>query len=304
MLLLFALACEPDPLPALNLPPADLSVRVEDKAVDSGEPVVVVVDLQLATGWTLEPPRLGAQGLTLTEVDRAGPTALEGRSRTTLTLHATGADGSYILAAPGPVTASGPNGETRELSVLPVFVDIGVKGPTGGALADFESAPPPAPPPWPWIAAGLGAIGLLTAGAFWWRRRARAPLPLPLPDPAHLVARKAWASARAASLDDHSQALRLSLVLRSYLDPTLRWPATTATTRELLAHIAATEALPEAEQAAASRILEATDRVKFAREGGGEAFFAALDDDFEAILRATEPRPEAPSAPVSPPPQG
>ena len=304
MLLLLALACEPDPLPALSLPPADLSVRVEDKAVDSGEPVVVVVELQLAAGWTVEPPRLGAQGLTLTEVERAGPTALDGRSRTTLTLHATGPDGSYILAAPGPVTASGPNGESRELNLPPVFVDIGVKGPTGGALADFESAPPPAPPPWPWIAAGVGALGLLTAGAFWWRRRARAPLPLPPPDPAPLVARQAWASARAASLDDHSQALRLSLVLRSYLDQALGWPATTATSRELLAHIAATEALPEAEQAAASRILDATDRVKFAREGGGEAFFAALDEDFEAILRATEPRPQAPGAPVSPPPQG
>jgi hypothetical protein len=31
------------------------------------------------------------------------------------------------------------------------------------------------------------------------------------------------------------------------------------------------------------------DRFKFVREGGGEAFFVALDSDFQAVVDATRP---------------
>jgi hypothetical protein len=45
----------------------------------------------------------------------------------------------------------------------------------------------------------------------------------------------------------------------------------------------------------ARHILDATDRLKFAREGGGTGFFEALDDDFTAVLDATRPRVEEPA---------
>jgi hypothetical protein len=88
-------------------------------------------------------------------------------------------------------------------------------------------------------------------------------------------------------------------VLRAYLEARFRWPASAATTVEI--EVACREArwmgLTQLDQA--RRILEATDRLKFARQGGGSAFFEELDADFGAVIQATIPLPPLPGQGVA-----
>jgi len=292
--LLLLAACGTPALPALAPAPADLTLEVTEKQVDAEEPVVVVVETWSGEGWTVPPPQPAAEGLNAILVAQDGPTRVGERERRTWSWELTGPVGSYIVAV-GEVEATGPGDQTRALAPPPVFVDIGVPGPVASGLADFEAAPPPEPPPYRTIAAVAGGTVVLAgllAGA-WWYRRSR-PTPEAPPDPPDVQARRAWAEARAADLDDHALALALSRILRVYVEQTQGFPATARTTREILQHLDDAARLGPADRARAAAVLDATDRLKFAREGGGAAFFTRLGDDFEAIVIALRPRLAAP----------
>ncbi|RME26280.1 MAG: hypothetical protein D6798_07025, partial [Deltaproteobacteria bacterium] len=116
-----------------------------------------------------------------------------------------------------------------------------------------------------------------------------------------------------AGLDDHAQALALSKVLREYLEAITGWPATMRTGPEIMAWLEREGIVGPTARVHAGHILSATDRLKFAREGGGEEFFRQLDDDFDHVLEATRPAspdPDLPppadpdSAPAAPGPAG
>lgn len=188
-----------------------------------------------------------------------------------------GEAGSYVLdvavpGAPEPVS---------------LYIDIGVDGPTAGALED-ALPPSPAPAPrWPWLLAALAGLVVVGVGA--WRAfvRLRPPEPPPEPDVPDVVARKAWAALRARTdLDAEALAGGLSDVYRRYLDATHAWPATARTRREILDNLAGE--LPVAQLERARRLLGATDLVKFSEHGARGALLEALDDDFAALV---VPRP-------------
>jgi hypothetical protein len=286
-LLTLLTACGDRALPPLAPPPVDLLAVVEDKQVGSGEPVKVALQTWQSEGWSISAPPATAEGLTARAEGSDPPTRVGERDLRVDHTRFEGPDGSYVIAFP-PVTATGPGGQTREITLPPVFVDIGVTGPQGGDMADFEAAPPPAPPPWGLIAAGCGAALLVTVGiAYAWWVRSRRPAPVAVPDPPALIAARAWAHARATGLDDHSLAVALSRIFREYLSAASGWPATTRTTREILAYLEANSLLDLTHRLRAGQILDATDRLKFAREGGGARFFEEMDEDFAAILEAT-----------------
>lgn len=288
-LLLLLLACGPATLPALAPAPADLTAEVADKQVSSGGTVEVVVQTWSAPGWSVPRPQPVGEGLSATLVAQEGPTLEGERERWTSTWALTGPDGSYVVGLPD-VVATGPEDQTRELAPPPVFIDIGVEGPVATGLVGFEDAPPPEPPPYRLIAAAVGGGVLLLGGlgALWWYRRSR-PEPVVPPDPPDVQARTAWAAARASDLDDHGLALELSRILRVYIEQTQGWPATARTTREIVSHLEQQRRLGTADRLRAAAVLDATDRLKFAREGGGEAFFDRLGADFEAVVAALRP---------------
>jgi hypothetical protein len=97
-----------------------------------------------------------------------------------------------------------------------------------------------------------------------------------------------------AELDDHARALGLSRVLRAYLEARFTWPAGAATTREIGVASERHHWMAATHRERAGRILTSTDRLKFARQGGGATFFAELDADFEAVVSATIPLPPLP----------
>ncbi|MEC7947267.1 MAG: hypothetical protein VX265_06835, partial [Myxococcota bacterium] len=159
------------------------------------------------------------------------------------------------------------------------------------------AAPPPEGPPYRAIAAATAGTAALLGilGAVWWRRRQR-PGPVIPPDPPDVQARRSWAAARSAGLDDHGLALALSRILRVYIEQTQGWPATARTTREIIHHLEAQTTMGTADRLRAAAVLDATDRLKFAREGGGAAFFDRLGDDFESVLSALHSAPATPGA--------
>jgi predicted nucleic acid-binding protein len=297
MTLLLALAgCGSNALPPLAPPPVDRALVVTEKRVAEGTPVVVEVRTWAEPGWTVPPVAPTAEGLTATRTATDGPTREGERDRLVETWELTGAPGSYVVSV-GEVEAADAAGSTRALAPPPVFVDVGVDGPLAQGISDFEAPPPPPPPrygAYAAIAGGTLLVAGLGVGLAWWRRR--RPEPVVQAEPPHQRALRRWEEARAGDLDDHSLALALSAILREYIEDTQAWPATARTTREILQYVASTGVLGVADRLRARRVLDATDRLKFAREGGGAAFFDELDADFRAVVSALRPSLGGPGA--------
>lgn len=296
--LLVVMACGPsDVLDALAPPQAEVRVETEAAKVGSGEPIVIEVAAWSAEGWTVQAGIPVADGLTVEMIEQRAPAVVDDRTVQVTRYALTGPDGSYVVGTTEG-HAAGPSDQSRSFEASPIFVDIGVDGPVGGAMDGFAEAPPPAPPPYRWIAAAVAAALTLLAVVWWAVRRIRSRALAPAPAvPPHIVAQGAWADARSTITDDHALALRLSMVLREYLEAITPIAATAATTMEIADRLRRDgfdgRPLSSDERVPVERILDSTDRLKFAREGGGEAFFDALDRDFETVINASRPRAEA-----------
>ncbi len=256
-------ACRTTPPPVAPAAP----VWVEARKVDDGKAVHVH-----APAGTVMPP---VDGLTITQSSIGD----DG----TAVWDVTGKKGSYILNVPGP-----------DQKPVPVYVDIGVDGPTGGAMADLASPAPKSPPVWPYVLASvLGLATVVAAAIAAWKKWRPIP-PAPPPEPADVTALREWNRLRARDdLAPAELALELSAVYRRYLDATRVWPATSRTTREILDHLSAELTVSELD--CARRLLSAMDLVKFADREAQASMFEQLDADFRRLVtpaRAYDPGAE------------
>jgi len=294
---LLLLACfNADVLPALAPPQAEVSVLLESAEVASGKSAVVQVRTLGADGWSFEPVIPYAEGLEVELLSEEGPSTVDERTVYTRRYALTGADGSYVIATTEG-RATGPGEQTRDFEVTPLFVDIGVEGPTGGPMDGFAARPVVKSPSMDRYIWGLVAVTLALALAWWLhRRRQRQVVEVP-PVPPHILAQGAWADARSTIEGDHPLAVRLSMILREYIEARAGIPASKATSAEIWDALAHTgidgRPMTESLRGHIAQILDATDRLKFARQGGGEDFFAALDQHFQTIINQTRPLPEA-----------
>lgn len=288
---LFALltACGRPSLPPLEAGPVAVSVHLAEKRVASGDPVLVTVRVATAAGWSVADPVLAVEGLTAAEQDPPASTLDGTRTVVTKVVALTGADGSYILDVP-PLQATGPTEETQSLDPPALFFDVGVDGPSSN-LTGFETTPEdPGVQLGPWRLFALFLVaGALGMAVLLWRRRSPPPEASLTPE---AEARQRWArakaKAKAGDLDDAGLALALSTLFRTWLEATLAFPATARTSREILEYLEHNGLLLGDDRTRSERLLTATDRLKFAREGGGDDFFADLDSDLDAILVARE----------------
>lgn len=275
---------------------------VEEARVGAGQPVLLDIQTLVEPGWTVDVSAPVAEGLTVTPgrtVVGGGMAGSDDPATETRRFRLEGPKGSYQVLVP-PVKRTSPEGVEESVELGPFFVDIGVVGPSGGPLAELAEAAPAEPFMEWWeilalalgVLAGLGAVVLLRR----WLRPKAEELPPPL-SPAEQAARD-WAAVRGQGLPDHPLAVGLSHVFRAYLEQSSGWPATRRTGPEILAWVEETGRLGPADRARAARILQATDRLKFAREGGGAEFFDSLDLDFQGILEAD--RLSAPELPGTP----
>ena len=257
MMFLLLLACGSSGAPAIA-PGAE--VWVESRTVAEGEAAV------LHAPASAEIPEVEGLEFSARTVTDAGEGTWEVR----------GEPGSYIIPVVG--TAGTP---------ITVYLDVGVKGPSGGPMEDLVGLPDPQPPVWPWVVAGIAGAGALVAvGVLLWRRfrPVSPPPPPPPPEPADQVARREWAALRARTdLPPPELALALSAVFRRYLEAAHRWPATQRTTREILDNLAG--AYTASELDSSRRLLMAMDLVKFAERNQEADVFDSLDRDFSAVVR-------------------
>jgi hypothetical protein len=287
-----------DVLPELSPPLAEMSVIVDAAAVPSGEGVVVEVQALAAEGWSVEAGQPFSEGLTVELLSEVGPVAVGERSVLTRRYALKGPDGSYVVGTTEG-HAVGPADEKRSFEAAPVFVDIGVEGPNGGPMDGFADTPPP-PPDNTWAVIMIVAGVLTLVGLLWWwrRRRTQRNILAAPPVPPHILAQGAWAEARSTITEDHPLAVRLSMVLREYLEARSGFPASKATSVEIGSAMEqlGIDGRPVGAELwhGIAQILDATDRLKFARQGGGTEFFAAMDTHFQAIINQTRPVPIEP----------
>ncbi len=282
-----------DVLPALAPPQADVEVVLVEAKVPSGDPAMVTVRTTAAEGWSFETIVPYAENLEVSLVAETGPATVNDRQVVTRQYAMSGPDGSYVIATTEG-EATGPGGQSRTFESVPLFVDIGVEGPTGGPMDGFATTPPPEPTPWRAIVLSALAAAVVLGLLLWWRRRrGQRESVAPPPVPPHIVAQGAWADARATIKDEHAQAVRLSMVLREYLEARTGIPASKATTTEIWDALSRTgvdgRPINDALKGHIAQILDATDRLKFARVGGGASFFQELDAHFGVIMQVTRP---------------
>lgn len=150
-------------------------------------------------------------------------------------------------------------------SVLPENADV---------MAPQDIVPPvaliaPRVPLWIWIAAMV--IGLaLAGGLFWWlRHRAKRLAPPPPPRPAHELALEALQRLQGDNLMDHQAIepfyVRLSSILRQYIEWRFQLRAPEQTTEEFLADALASGGLIATHRDLLSSFLHQCDLVKFAQ---------------------------------------
>ena len=168
------------------------------------------------------------------------------------------------------VDFAGPAGESQSLSTAPLYLDVGVKGPSSD-IDDLAAVPQERDSMWLYELLGLAvgvAVGFGVMG--WLLRRPKPVVEEPPPDPAE-VALAAWARAWAdTGLDEHGLARELSAIFRHYLEEALEVQAESRTSFEvqdlLREHPRFTASLHQR----SGRLLSATDLVKFARQGDRE----------------------------------
>ena len=144
--------------------------------------------------------------------------------------------------------------------------------------------PPPAPVPWRPVLAAAAAAALLAAAGLWaWRLRRRGGAARRVPmAPAHALALAALGRLDAERLDTPEKIdafyVRVSRILRRYLDWRFGLRAAQRTTEEVLREASAREAVA-GHRGALGAFLASCDRVKFARHRpeSGEAS-TALDN--------------------------
>jgi hypothetical protein len=292
MIAALLLACAPPALmDPMSPPEVDVRAALETKATGPGEPAVLTVTLTTSEGWIGDPPDFEVEGLSFNlEGDSAAEQ--EGREVRTLRYAISGEPGSYVIPA-ATVAFDGPGDLSREVSTSTLFLDLAVEGPSS-ELADLQLAPPPPPSPWPYVAGGAAAAFLIAGVGAFFVRRGRRPAPPPPPLPPHEAFWRDWIAARDnPSLTDEARATALSALFREYLEAVAGVEATAFTTSEVMAALERRGKFL-AVAGDCKQVLSATDRVKYAREGGGEDFFKDLEVSVERVIEQTRPRQEAP----------
>ena len=150
-------------------------------------------------------------------------------------------------------------------SVLPQDADV--KAPRD--IAPVVELVPPVLPPWPWIVAALLGLAGIAGLFWWWRRRARRPAPPPPPRPAHELALEALQGLQRDNFIEQQAIepfyVRLSFILRQYIEWRFGLRAPEQTTEEFLAAALASGGLVAAHRQLLSSFLQQCDLVKFAR---------------------------------------
>jgi len=266
----------------MSSPQVEARVSLESKIVPPDVPAAFTTTLITADGWSGALPAPAVEGLTFELADEV---SRRDSDRSVLIRHyaVSGEPGSYVIPSLS-VSFSGPGDQQRELETATLFLDLGVEGPTSD-LSELVMAPVPEPARWPY-AAGALAAGMLLGGLIVLGLRGRGRRAAAIVLPPHEQLMREWALVRDDDgLDDEARATALSALFRVYLEASTGVEATSLTTAEVTAAFRERGAFAAIE-ADSLLILMATDRVKYAGEGGGDEVFAELDGAVGRVVKA------------------
>jgi hypothetical protein len=264
---------------------------VEPKAVTIGTPFRYTMRITADEGVELMVPQLAGQIADFQIIDFGSPPPRQEKGRvvlepwyTLLTYKA----GDAIV--PGPTVQYRLPGADLESVAAPdalVMVQSLLDRPGATPPADVRDIKPPRAVPHDyrpllWIAAGV--LGVVALGAVFYRfLNARRRAPVVAPRPAHELALEALAKLHAARLLDagrHDEFyVRLSDIVRSYLEVRFHLRAPEMTTEEFLQAAQRDPQLTPPQRSLLGNFLSEADLVKFAR-------YVPASDDAERAYRA------------------
>lgn len=257
---------------------ARVATQVDTTLVHVGDPVTVLLSVDHPGGWTVEWPDSFA--VAPFEVLRADPTApvaaADGNGfLSTATLVVTSFELGELELPAIAIPVSAPDGTADTLFSAPFLIGVESVGlDESGDLRDIRG-PLSIPRSWwgvlPWVALALALAG---GAAYYLHRRRRAasgappPVPRAPPRPFHELALEALRLLEKSSLLERGQVkeyhVRLSEIVRRYIEGQLAVPALELTTREV-ADGMRRAALGDRVTGAFRTFLERCDLVKFAR---------------------------------------
>lgn len=150
--------------------------------------------------------------------------------------------------------------------------------------------------PWPWVIAASAALAFILFYWVWKRYQARqAALRAAYREPPHQVAERELETLRkeGPTLEAEVFSVRVSRVLRRYLEDALSLPAPERTTEEFLNELSDQNSFDDALKNELSQFLQQNDLVKFARQDLNADQRATLLECAFNVIRATVSQTES-----------
>ena len=180
------------------------------------------------------------------------------------------------------------DGATQETRTQAVTITVKSLLPRDWEHQDIREVKPliPARSAWWWLLGGLAGIGGVVGVWLWRRQRTLAEAPSIPPTPPHESAFEALSKLRQEDLPSRNRYeeyyVRLSGIVRAYIEARFRLKAPEMTTEEFLQVTSNAQALSASHRRLLQEFLERCDLVKFARY---EPSRHEADEAFEAALR-------------------
>lgn len=300
-------------LAAATAPPLALAIEAAKGQVKLGEPVALHLTLDAPAGAQVKLPDgstdLGPFELVQAEVLPPKPGA--GGSmhyESVLTVRTFAADTSLVTLPPLTATVTLAGAPSQVARSLPLTLGLERLLSAAEARGDTLDLRPLKPvialplswPRWPlWVLLGLLTCAL--AFYFWRRRRRRSVPAVAIVDrrPCDVIALEALADLRASGLarrgDLMGHYVRLTDIVRPYLERRFGFPAVDQTTGEILATVGPVLSHEDPMRAAElerelERLLNSADLVKFAKAEPAAALAEGEIDRASDFVKATAPR--------------
>lgn len=257
----------------------ELMAHVSSSSVTENVAIELTVQAQFdSTAIQIDILSPTAAGMQLSLSDGPREENLGSQLRQTWVYTLSAKPGSYVIY-PGELHID----DKDPITVNPIFVDVAVQGPQS-ELVELDVPPEPQETSWAWLYAisfaGLILVGL---GVIIWKRwgeanEAQSPVQ---------VAQQSWLELKQSGASEHRRAVALSQILRQFLESRSGHPILNMGPTELQDWLVDSQEFGSM-NTAIGRLLLALDGFKFGREGGGEKWFAAQEEQFVSIIQYSE----------------
>jgi hypothetical protein len=259
----------------------ELMAHVHSSSVTENEAIELTVKAQFdSTATQIEIISPTAEGMQISLSDGPREKLLGSQRRQTWLYTLSAKPGSYVIY-PGELQID----DTPPITVSPIFVDVAIQGPHS-ELLELDIPPEPSETSWGWLyGVSFASLIFVGVGVMIWKRwgvatETQSPVQ---------VAQQSWFEVKNSEASEHKRAVALSQILRQFLESRSGQPVLNMGPSELQDWLVDSQEFGPM-NTTICRLLLALDGFKFAREGGGEKWFAAQEEQFLSIIQYSEER--------------